>query len=88
LFLANGESVMTKSTRLMFIGVAVAMTASFAAGFAVAAQPHMQAALKTLRNSKAELEAALPDKGGHRVKAIGLVDQAIAEVQAGIVAGM
>jgi hypothetical protein len=47
----------------------------------------MQAALKALRNSRAELETATPDKAGHRVKAIGLVDQAIAEVQAGIVAG-
>ena len=78
---------MTKSTRLMLIGAGAAMVASFAAGFALAAQPHMQAALKALRNSKAELETALPDKAGHRVKAIGLVDQAIAEVQAGIVAG-
>jgi hypothetical protein len=78
---------MTKSMRCILIGVAVAMAASFAAGFAIAAQPHMQNALHALRNSKAELEAALPDKAGHRVKAIGLVDQAIAEVQAGIVAG-
>ena len=78
---------MTKSTRLMLIGAGVAMVASFAAGFAIAAQPHMQAALKALHNSKADLEAALPDKAGHRVKAIGLVDQAIAEVQAGITAG-
>ena len=78
---------MTKSTRLMLIAAGVAMVASFAAGFALAAQPHMQAALKALRYSKADLEAALPDKAGHRVKAIGLVDQAIAEVQAGIVAG-
>ena len=78
---------MTKSMRFMMIGVAVAMMASFAAGFALAAQPHMQAALHALRNSRAELESALPDKAGHRVKAIALVDQAIAEVQAGIVAG-
>jgi len=78
---------MTKTMRLMLIGIAVAMVASFAAGFAIAAQPHMQSALHALRNSKAELEAALPDKAGHGVKAIGLVDQAIAEVQAGLVAG-
>jgi hypothetical protein len=79
---------MTKSSmRLMLLGAGVAMAASFAAGFALAAQPHMQNALHALRNSKAELESALADKAGHRVKAIGLVDQAIAEVQAGIVAG-
>jgi hypothetical protein len=78
---------MAKSTRLMLIAAGVAMVASFAAGFALAAQPNMQAALKALRNSKVDLEAALPDKAGHRVKAIGLVDQAIAEVQAGTAAG-
>jgi hypothetical protein len=78
---------MTGTMRLLLIGIATAMVASFAAGFALAAQPHMQSALHALRNSKVELEAALPDKAGHRVKAIGLVDQAIAEVQAGIVAG-
>jgi hypothetical protein len=79
---------MTKSTRLILLGAAVLMAASFAAGIAIAAQPHMQNALHALRNSKAELEAALPDKAGHRVKAIELVDQAIAEVNSGIVAGM
>jgi hypothetical protein len=79
---------MTNSMRFMLLGAAVLMAASFAAGLAVAAQPHMQNALHALRNSKAELEAALPDKAGHRVKAIELVDQAIAEVNAGIVAGM
>ena len=78
---------MSKSTRLMLIGLTVAMAASFATGFAIAAQPHMQNALRALRNAKAELETATPDKAGHRVKAIGLVDQAIAEVNAGIVAG-
>ena len=79
---------MTKSSmRFMLIGVGVAMVASFAAGFALAAQPHMQAALKALKNSRGELQTATPDKAGHRVKAIELVDQAIAEVQAGIVAG-
>ena len=79
---------MSKSKRLMLLGFGVALVASFVAGFAIAAQPHMQAALRELRSSRAELEAALPDKGGHRVKAMALIDQAIAEVQAGIVAGM
>jgi hypothetical protein len=64
------------------------MAATFAAGYAVAAQPHMQAALRALRNANAELNAALPDKGGHRVKAINLVNDAITETEAGIAAGM
>lgn len=47
-------------------------------------QPRMQAALDALRNAERELEAATPDKGGHRQKAMRLVRQAIAEVERGI----
>ena len=50
-------------------------------------QPHMQSALADLRAARAELDVARADKGGHRVTAIGLVDQAIGEVKAGIEAG-
>ncbi len=44
----------------------------------------MQAALDELRGARSELEAATSDKGGHRAKAIELVDEAIGEVKAGI----
>lgn len=47
-------------------------------------QPHMQAALDHLQAAKTELQTALADKGGHRVRAIALVDEAIGEVQAGM----
>jgi hypothetical protein len=50
-------------------------------------QPHMQRALDLLRDAKANLEAATSDKGGHRVKAIGYVNNAIDEVKKGIDAG-
>jgi hypothetical protein len=50
-------------------------------------QPHMQAALEFLRNAKSDLERATSDKGGHRVNAIKLVDQAIDETKKGIEAG-
>ena len=50
-------------------------------------QPHMQAALDLLYAGKTNLEAATADKGGHRVKAIGLVNSAIDEVKKGIDAG-
>lgn len=69
------------------------MLAAGAAGMAVAAtaeavpQPHMQTALRALRNAKGQLEMAIPDKAGHRVKAIELVDQAIRETEQGIAAG-
>jgi len=51
---------------------------------AVPDQPLMQAAKSSLQTAKSELQKALPDKGGHRVNAIGLVNSAIAEVNAGI----
>jgi len=49
-----------------------------------AQQPHMRAALDALRNAKRHLELAEADKGGHRVKALGLTNDAITETQAGI----
>jgi hypothetical protein len=49
-------------------------------------QPNMQAALGDLRAARASLQKAVPDKAGHRNQAIALVDQAIAQVQAGMAA--
>ena len=46
-------------------------------------QPRMQATLQALAGARAELAAATPNKGGHRAKALELVDAASAEVQAG-----
>lgn len=50
-------------------------------------QPHMQRALDLLRQARSNLEAATSDKGGHRRKAIGYVNDAIDEVKKGIDAG-
>lgn len=47
-------------------------------------QPRMRNALESLEKAHAELKAATADKGGHRVKAMELTKQAIAEVKAGI----
>jgi hypothetical protein len=67
---------------------AVALTGGLAIGVAVgqatADQPHMQNALDALQRARSELQAAAADKGGHRVKAMGYVDSAIAETRAGI----
>ena len=46
-------------------------------------EPHMSAAMGHLQQAKNELEKASATKGGHRENAMRLVDQAIAEVQAG-----
>ena len=47
-------------------------------------QPHMQVALESLRNAKRELDQATPDKGGHRAKALRLVNQAMEETEKGM----
>jgi len=47
-------------------------------------QPHMREALDALRSAEHHLNEATGDKGGHRVRAIQLVNQAEAEVQRGI----
>jgi hypothetical protein len=59
---------------------------SAGAGFTVAQvyQPHMQNALGDLQAARTELSVAMPDKGGHRVAALSLVNQAISQVHQGI----
>jgi len=77
---------MKKILALVALAVfAVALTASFTAVAAQAEnQPEMNAALQHLQEAQRNLEAATHDKGGHRVKAIRLIKQAMAEVQQGI----
>jgi hypothetical protein len=47
-------------------------------------QPEMSAALDHLRQAQSSLESAAHNKGGHRERAIALIQQAIREVQAGM----
>ena len=70
------------SVRKLMLGAAIA--ASIGIGYAIGAQPHMEAGIGLLQNARAEIAAATPNKGGHREKALGLIDQAISEVRAGI----
>ena len=66
----------------LLLGSAIA--AGMGIGYAIGAQPHMTASVQLLQSARAELAAATPNKGGHRERALGLIDQAIAEVRAGI----
>jgi hypothetical protein len=91
----RGEQIMKVRTswfsrhRVAWVAAVTAIAgAAFIGGLAVAAQPHMDNALGALQTAKSELQVAEANKGGHRVAAIRLVDQAIAEVRAGIRAGM
>jgi hypothetical protein len=60
------------------------LLAGFLVGRASAAQPHMRMALDHLKAAKAQLEVAESNKGGHRLKALGLVNDAIDEVREGM----
>ena len=72
----------TFSTRPLLLGAAI--TVSMGIGYAIGAQPHMNESIALLQSARGELAAATPNKGGHRERALGLIDQAIAEVRAGI----
>ncbi len=72
----------TNFTRKLLFGVAIA--GSVGIGYAIGAQPHMTETVTLLQSARAELAAATPNKGGHRERALGLIDQAIGEVRAGI----
>lgn len=65
------------------VGTLIALALMFS-GAAFANQPHMEAALAALEQAKASLQKATADKGGHRVKAMKAVDEAIAQTKAGI----
>jgi hypothetical protein len=47
-------------------------------------QPKLRSALNHLETALGDLKAATADKGGHRVKAIKLVEDAIGQVKDGI----
>ena len=72
----------TSLARKALLGAAFA--ASMGIGYAIGAQPHMNESVALLQSARGELAAATPNKGGHRERAMGLIDQAIGEVRAGI----
>ena len=61
----------------------VAMVMAFA-GVGGAVQNNMRDALAHLREARQALERAEDNKGGHKQRAMELVDKAIEQVQAGI----
>jgi hypothetical protein len=73
--------------RVTLLALVLAIGMGLGGGIALAVQGHMWNALSDLRAAHAQLVAAVPDKAGHRVNAINLVNRAIGEVQAGIAAG-
>ena len=78
------RSVLNTIMPAALVGFVFSTRAKAAPARTVADQPHMQAALDSLKVAKRELEQADADKGGHRAKAIGLVNEAINHVERGI----
>ena len=77
-------SEMKLSRRHIMTGAAVANAAAAVTAPAMADQGNMDAALRQLQNALDSLHRATPNKGGHKERAVALIEQAMAEVQAGI----
>lgn len=73
------RSLLTHAVPVVAAGMLLASPAA-----AAEKQPQMQDALDALRTAKTHLEKAHADKGGHRKKALELVQDAIIQVEAGI----
>lgn len=70
--------------QLAAAGAGAAALLAATSGGALAYQGNMERAVSSLYDALASLREATPDKGGHRVKAMNLIQEAIGEVQAGI----
>ena len=71
--------------KTLLTAVIAAMAGAFVSYAALADnQPHMQNALASLQRANTQLREAAEDKGGHRAKAMELVEAAIAQVREGI----
>jgi hypothetical protein len=78
---------LTSVRRKIALAVIVAFSAlagSLMTGIALADQGNMENALASLHSAYSSLQAATPDKGGHRGRAMGLINQAINQVNMGI----
>jgi hypothetical protein len=62
----------------------VAAVAGGFAGYTVASQPQMQSALSHLEAAERDLRQATHDKGGHRDRALDLVQRAEKQVREGM----
>jgi hypothetical protein len=81
---ATALSSLTTEFHMKIFAKLILATGLCWSSFAMADQPKMQAALQSLQQAKASLNDATADKGGHRGKAMKLIDQALKEVEAGI----
>ncbi|HEV3176080.1 MAG TPA: hypothetical protein VGZ72_08825 [Stellaceae bacterium] len=70
--------------KLIAAGAIAVPAAGLMSKTVAAIEPNMQQALNDLMDAHTALEHAVPNKAGHRERALRLVEQAINEVRAGI----
>jgi len=70
--------------RIIAVIVVAMLLVGGTVGICAADEPHMRAALERLREARGQLEKAESNKGGHREKAIELIDRAMEQVKEGI----
>jgi len=75
---------MKMGRKILAVVVVAVLVIGGTVGICTADEPHMRAALERLREAREQLEKAAPNKGGHREKAIELINHAIEQVQKGI----
>lgn len=72
-----------KSFPVFVSSIVIAATVALSAP-AFAEQGNMERAIEKLREAKMALRQAPPNKGGHKERAMELIDRAISQVQEGI----
>jgi hypothetical protein len=78
------RTIMSKVVSFNWLLTGIAVASSLGIGYAIGAQPHMEATVALLQNASGELSAATPNKGGHRERGLALIDEAIEQVREGI----
>ncbi len=81
------RTISLRKVQLIALVIAAIVFGGVLTGVAYAVQGHMVAARSNLNRAYSQLNMAIPDKAGHRVQAMQLVQQAINQVNAGIAAG-
>jgi hypothetical protein len=88
-FTPEDKTMIDTASRRDFLAFAAAATAAasaltLSASAAYAEQGNMERALAALQSALESLNAATPNKGGHKETATQLIKQAIGQVEAGI----
>ncbi|HUO55297.1 MAG TPA: hypothetical protein VMU18_11180 [Rhodoblastus sp.] len=82
--MTNDEASRRHFLHMATAGAGATALLAASSGDALAYQGNMERALGQLQGALYSLRRATPDKGGHKAIAIGLIEQAMGEVQAGI----